>query len=179
MYVGVVEAHRVHPRRGVSPVAFRASTQHTMNATPDEDDDNPMPEMERLSIIFSQELADEIDRQVTEYEFADSMSEWVREAAMFHQNVSDFADLARGAEFAPIKTFLGTTDIEEPRNDTMRTTITVYDMNIEAANAAVDAGVAESRNEWFRDAAYTYLGIQQMSRAAGAHQLGIDIEADD
>ena len=150
-----------------------------MNATTDEDGNDAVPEKERVSVIFSQELADEIVRQVDDYEFADSMSEWVREAAMFHQNVTDFADLARGAEHQPIRAFLGTLDIEEPREDTYRTTLTVYDMNIEAANDAVEADVVESRNEWFRDAAFTYLGIQQMARAAGAHELGLDLSGGD
>lgn len=152
-----------------------------MNATSDEDDAGVVPEKERVSVIFSQELADEIDRQVDEYEFADSMSEWVREAAMFHQNVSDFADLAVAGENPEIRAFLGTLDIEEPRDNTLRTTLTVYDMNIEAARDAVDAGVVESRNEWFRDAAYTYLGIQQMAAEAGAAVYGLspDEVADD
>ena len=146
-----------------------------MNATSDEDDEVAVPEKKRVSVIFSQELADEIERQVEDYGFADSMSEWIREAAMFHQNVTDFAGLARGAEFTPIRVFFGADDIEEPRDSTFRTTLTVYDMNIEAANDAVEADVVESRNEWFRDAAFTYLGVQQMAREAGAHEFGLDL----
>jgi hypothetical protein len=144
-----------------------------MNATPDEDDDSAVPEKERVSVIFSQELADEIERQVEQYDFADSMSEWVREAAMFHQNVTDFADLAPAGESSEIRAFLGTLNIEEPRENTHRTTLTLYDFNVTAARDAVDAGVVESRNEYFRDAAFTYLGIQQMARAAGADEYDV------
>lgn len=145
---------------------------HTMTPAMDEDYDKV-----GVSVTFPEALADEIARQTEsdDYGVAHNTSEWFRNALMFHSNVSEFIDEARMGGDSGIHGFLGAGTQENPESRMTRTTIKVYQKDIDLAEQAVEAGVVDSRSEWFRDAAYTLLGIQQMAHKAGAHLISDEI----
>jgi len=145
------------------------------------DTDDPFEQV-RVSVMYSEALGQEITRQVEQCDIADSRSEWFRHAALYHENVMEFSHLATAAEETPIPTFMVSLPVEEegePRSPSTRTTISVYEHTRDTAEAAVEAGVVKSVNQWFVNAAYTFLGIQQMANAAGAQEvdpIGVDFE---
>jgi hypothetical protein len=145
------------------------------------DTDDPFEQV-RVSVMYSETLNSEIERQVEQFDIADSRSEWFRHAALYHENVMEFSHLAEAAEQTPIPTFMVSmpvTEGSEPESPSTRTTISVYKHTEDTAKAAVEAGVVDSVNQWFVNAAYTFLGIQQMANAAGAQVVDpIGVEFD-